>query len=592
MARALGSVRFVVPVAVLMLWAGTVLAQPKSASGRFRINEASRITASDPGQGDGFGRGVAISGDVAVVGAPSEDQGGTDSGSVYVYRFTGSGWAEEAKLGASDPTAGGYFGCSVAIDGDIVLVAKDRDHNAPICSGAAYVFRFDGARWFEESKLVPADRSSCDNFGSSVSVSGELALVGAARGQGCSLSGKGSAYVFRFNGERWIEETKLAASDAASNEDLFGFSVSASGDRCVVGASNAWSRAQTAGGAAYVYHYDGAHWVEEAKLTAFDALWGDRFGSTVSIDEDVVLVGAPGKDDAVADSGAAYVFRYRGGWLNEGKLVPSDIASGDQFASSVSVNGDSALMGSLGDDDRGDSSGSAYLYRFSDGKWTEGIKFTASDGAASDVLGLSVCLGATLAIVGACGDDTDAQDTGSAYVFGTVIANSDPPCRAIDARQPCKPDGTGSAGWNAVRITFDDNPGILVPSDFTVTVIPPEDFPLLRVYAVVQQESTATLWLNGLVPLRSWVTITHQRSGVCTRIGYLPADVNGDGVSAPADILTIIDNLNGCVAPPLGVWQCDVDRSGRCAPADILRVIDLLNGADAYDAYLGATLPK
>lgn len=170
------------------------------------------------------------------------------------------------------------------------------------------------------------------------------------------------------------------------------------------------------------------------------------------------------------------------------------------------------------------------------------------------------------------------------------IISSSPPDGAIDARQPFEPDGWDEAGWQWVDLTFDGDISELTKADFRVTQEGEVGGALSVVGLVPLQEDVARVVLNRKISVRAWTTITHLGSGGSVRLGYLPGDVNGDGTSAHADILALIDAINGTIGP-LPIWSTDIDRSERTAPADILREIDLLNGADSYDPFIGATLP-
>ena len=252
-----------------------------------------KLTADDGASWDRFGSSVSISGDRVVVGAFGDNSG---SGSAYVFSYNGSTWTQEAKLTASDAAAGDYFGYAVSISGDRVVVGAYGDD---IGSGSAYVFSYDGSTWTQETKLTASDAAGMDYFGWSVSISGDRVVVGAFADDPA-----GSAYVFSYDGNGWTQEAKLTASDAADGDD-FGQSVSISGYTVVVGVS----AADTGSGSAYVFRYDGSDWAEETKLTASDAAAYDHFGYAVSISGDRVVAAALGDDDGGADTGAAYVFR-------------------------------------------------------------------------------------------------------------------------------------------------------------------------------------------------------------------------------------------------------------------------------------------
>ena len=206
-----------------------------------------------------------------------------------------------------------------------------------------------------QRKLTASDADSSDVFGS-VSVSGDYALVGA---QGDN-SQAGSAYIFVRSGTTWTQQQKLTASDAASG-DLFGSSVSISGDYAVVGARQDNSNA----GSAYIFVRSGTTWTQQQKLTASDVVEADSFGISVSVSGNYAVVGAYGNDDAgtYSNSGSAYIFVRSGTtWTQQQKLTASDAAASDAFGMSVSVSGDYAVVGAYDTNDGANLRGSAYVF--------------------------------------------------------------------------------------------------------------------------------------------------------------------------------------------------------------------------------------
>ncbi|MFH1109620.1 MAG: FG-GAP repeat protein [Planctomycetota bacterium] len=405
-----------------------------AAFGQCEVHETAKLTASDAAPSDAFGRSVSVSGEVAVVGAAGACATGLDCGSAYVYRFDGSTWVEEAKLTASDAAAGDDFGHSVSVSGDVAVVgAAWDDCGAEFSCGSAYVYRYDGSNWIQEAKLTASDAAPDDVFGSSVSVSGDVAVVGAIWDDCAVGSFCGSAYIYRFNGSAWVQQAKLTASDGAQHA-YFGVSVSVSGDVAVVGAFGDDCTAGVDCGAAYVYRFNGNDWVEEGKLTASDRAAGDLFGNGVSVSEEVAVVGAYNDDSAAGiDCGSAYVYRFNGGsWVEETKLTASDAAAQDFFGGSVSVSGDVAVAGAFNHYACGGFfCGSAYVYRFNPsapGRWVEEQRLTASDGAYLDAFGGAVSVSGNTVVVGAYADDCAAGSyCGSAYAYATLAVTS-PPC--------------------------------------------------------------------------------------------------------------------------------------------------------------------
>ena len=207
-------------------------------------------------------------------------------------------------------------------------------------------------------------------------------------------------------------ETKITADDAAAN-DVFSFTVSISGDYAVVGAQNDDDDGEDAG-SAYIFFRDGADWTQQAKLTAGDAAEGDKFGISVSINGDYVVIGAYHDDD----EGSAYIFVREGAdWNQQVKLKADDAVEGDGFGRSVSINGDYAVVGAECDDDGGEWSGSAYIFVRDGADWTEHAKLTADDAAEADWFGYSVSISGDYAVIGAPMDDDGGESSGSAYIY-------------------------------------------------------------------------------------------------------------------------------------------------------------------------------
>ena len=264
-----------------------------------------KLTASDGAAGDLFGYSVAISGDYAVVGARSDDDAGSISGSAYIFKHDGTEWTEQAKITASDGAADDWFGHSVAISGDYVVVGAYGTDDAGLSSGSAYIFKRNGTEWTEQAKITAIDGATGDLFGHSVATSGDYVVVGT-HGDNDAGSRSGSAYIFKRNGTAWTEEAKITASDGAAG-DWFGHSVAISGDYAVVGAYK-YEDTGYDSGSAYIFKRDGTAWTEQAKITASDGAEDDLFGRSVAISGDYAVVGACYDDDAGSNSGSAYIY--------------------------------------------------------------------------------------------------------------------------------------------------------------------------------------------------------------------------------------------------------------------------------------------
>ena len=341
---------------------------------------------------------------------------------------------EIKKLLASDGQAGDEFGFYVAVDGDTAIVGAWREDAAGGSQeGAAYVFEKNqgGAdNWGEVKKLVASDPEENARFGSSVGISGDTIVVGASI-QSAAADNAGAAYFFERNqggADNWGEVKKLTASDAEAG-DHFGKSVAISGDTVLVGA-DLEDAGGTDAGAAYVFERDQGgpdNWGEVLKLTASDAENNDSFGNSVSVNGDSAIVGAwlEDVDGSTLAPGAAYVFhRDEGGadnWGEVKKLSASDFERLDRFGYSVAINGDTAVVGAWSEDSGGDQAGAAYVFERDQGgadNWGEVTKLTASDAFGGAAFGRSVAISANTAVVGAVFEGRLVGTSGgAAYVY-------------------------------------------------------------------------------------------------------------------------------------------------------------------------------
>ena len=344
--------------------------------------------------------------------------GGVKKGEELPYGMFG-------KLLASDGAAGDYFGCSVSIsgDGNVALVGAYRDDDKGADSGSAYIFtKQTNGSYTQTGKLVASDGAASDFFGWSVSISGDgnVALVGAFYDDD-----KGSTHIFtkQANGS-YVQTSKLVPGDGAYG-DRFGFSVSISGDGNValVGANMDDDKGNNSGSAYIFTKQANGSYVQTSKLVPSDGADGDYFGYSVSISNDgnVALVGASEDDDKGSSSGSAYIFTKQadGAYTQTSKLVASDGADNDNFGCFVSISGDGdvAVVGAYTDDDKGNNSGSAYIFtKQADGVYTQTSKLVASDGAANDNFGYSVSISSdgNIALISA---HRNSGGNGSAYIF-------------------------------------------------------------------------------------------------------------------------------------------------------------------------------
>lgn len=467
------------------------------------VTDEFKITASDGEASDYFGSSVSIDGDYAVVGTHSADEGGV----VYIFKQEGPTWVEQFKLTASDGAPSDNFGESVSISGDTVVVGAPAANES---NGAAYVFKRDGATWTEQAKLIAQDGSEWYAFGASVSISGDTVVVGAPYYGGNHL---GAAYVFTCDGSLWTEQAKLTTIEEVL-EDGFGRSVSIDGNTIIVGAPSAENNI----GASYIFSRNDSEWVQQGKLTPGDATGWDQFGGAVSINSDTAIVGAIGD----IDLGRIYAFKQNNSiWVEQIKLTASDGDFSDYFGSAISIYANYIVVGAPYIDDY---SGAVYIFKQNGDPWSESAKLTASDGDSSDHFGYAVGLSDNYIIVGASGDDDKGNSSGSAYIYPlfSVSISADPEIIHIGGEGSSSLLSWTSRDADSVRIDPDIGPvsesglltvspqqtttytitatkdGVTVNDSVTVSVIDSSVLPTVEISAtpetIVRGASAALSW--------------------------------------------------------------------------------------------------
>jgi len=361
---------------------------------------------------DQFGSSVAMDDGVALIGAPGTDGPGSDAGTVVRYARSGPGWEFQSILSPSDPVPNGRFGGSVAIDGDTALIGS-RPGSPTL--GAAYVFTGTQDMWHQQAKLLPADLTWWMKFGAPVAVDGDTAVVGANRDDALG-NDSGSVYVFARSESGWTQQAKLLASDGAQG-DSFGSAVAIAGDTLFVGAPRV-DGTEIYEGRVYVFERTESGWVERAELEPPRPIF-QSFGASVAIDPenpDRVLIGAPFGEFNDIRSGAAYVFaRVDGQWIEQVELLPSDPDLLQRFGTSVAIAGDKLLVGApYPDGGKGFPAGAAYVFDRSEGAWVERVKLQASNGTSWNRFGTSVDFDGVTALVGA----PNNGPSGAVYSYG------------------------------------------------------------------------------------------------------------------------------------------------------------------------------
>ena len=412
-----------------------------------------KLVASDAANRDYFGANVSIDGDTVVVGALFDDVGASvNQGSAYVFTRSGTTWTQQAKLTATQGTAGDRFGASVEISGETVVVGTKRDQ------GAAYVFTRSGTTWTQQQQLTPSNGAAGDEFGSVVTISGETIFVSATGRPVSGADNQGAVYVFTRAGGVWSEQQLLTAIDGAAG-DRFGSDLAISGNAAIIGAYLDDVGANIDQGSAYIFTSSNNVWTQQAKLSAGDGAAGDHFGSSVAIGGNTAVVGAPDNDfpgildDIYVDAGSAYVYTGSGAsWTQQAQLSQDNVggifADGARFGGSAAISGETILVGIRGADNE---DGLAGVYVRSGTSWSLQTFLADDEDSSGDDFGYSVAIDGDTAVVGAPFDDIGAsREQGSAYVFVRSAA-------------------TNTWSFQAKLTASDGAPGIAFGSDVSIS---------------------------------------------------------------------------------------------------------------------------
>ncbi len=579
--------------------------------------EKQKIVASDRAPWDNFGGHIggdaSISGDYAIVGLDDKDYlFTTNVGAAYVYERDASGnWLEVQKLVPSDLISWGYFGCSVSISGNYLVVgANDDYYGSPSDGGeAAYVFERDASgTWIEVQKLVASDGVANDAFGCSVSISGDYIIVGAGHEahdvNGLNyINGSGSGYVFERDASgTWNEVQKIVASDRAAGAD-FGGAVSISDDRIVVGAYceahnvNGLDSLYLAG-AAYIFERDASgNWNEVQKIVASDREMSDQFGLSVSISGDYIVAGAPNEAEDVsggntlAGAGSAYVFERNasGTWNEVQKIVNSDRATVDRLGYSVSISGDYIVAGAPYEDhnpiglDSLRGSGSAYIFeRKASGTWNEVQKIVNSDRNVADHLGISLAISNNYIIVTAPYQSYNAIGldslifAGAAYIFEDLCTSTDTSFDVLACTSytvPSNDETYTTVGTYPVMDTIPNSCGKDSVMMITVTVTG---------YPIITGALTTCVGATTQLSTTQSITSVNWSSGTP---GVATISSNGLVTGVSAGITEIISSYGvGCsttdtvTVNPLPVVDFVVDHSQSCVGTDQVFLFSPVSG--------------
>lgn len=341
----------------------------------------------------GYGESVAIDGNTLVVGSPGDDDAGDASGSIYLYERTeGSSWQFRQKAIASDGKANDFFGASVALEGDTLVVGAAGNDVRGIDAGAAYVFRRDAAgRWRQTAKLHGVESLAHDRFGSSIGLSGNRVAISARDDDSMGVN-SGSVYIFERSGTgEWRQNSRLLPP-LEEDRQYFGWSISLRGDRLAVGAKGDGDSGISSG-AVYLLSYDDSEWRVRNKLNPGDHGSYDEFGYSIALCESGLLVGAPGYDGREPNEGSVYLYRENDdGWNLSDRFAPNASERDLRFGSRLALRGDRVAIASEGNNE-------THLFeRDSQGNWKEGLSSFGKN--LPSLVGQSVALGERVFSVG------------------------------------------------------------------------------------------------------------------------------------------------------------------------------------------------
>jgi hypothetical protein len=397
----------------------------------------------------------------------------------YLFQRIGGTWIEFQKLTASDLPAGGQLGSGLALTGDVLVAGASGDWPQGVsAAGSAYVFERISGTWTQTAKLIAADLGPNDRFGTSVAMVADRILVGAPDAA--------AAYVFDRIGGSWVQTAKLTGTGAGPL-DSFGLSVALDGDQAIVGAPFL-NGSGVNEGAAFVFENGPSGWAQVQTLFASDPHPKSRFGGAVAIRDSRALVGTGTHHHGATTTGAVYAFVKTGSvWSQTQELLAID-ADSDIFGSQIALSADHLIVGASWDDDNGNTSGSAYDFRWNGSSWIQAGKLLARDGASGDNFGQGVALDDLTVLLGAAFDDINCPPNspgcadGSAYFFELAPTSTQygscptaAPCNNIDTHGGCR----NSTGKGAVMAACGSGSVAADDLRLEVTQCPPNKLTLL-----------------------------------------------------------------------------------------------------------------
>jgi hypothetical protein len=323
----------------------------------------------------------------------------------------------EHKIIPTDCERSDNFARSVAIYGNYAAGGSKGDDDKGGNAGAVYMLHYNGTNWVQGQKIIPEDARINDYFGCAVAMYDKNALFGSYGNDGAG-SKSGAAYIYTLGSTGWQQDQKLIADDANAN-DYFAFAVDISENYLIIGAYGDDEKGSMAG-AAYIFSRQTDNtWKQQQKLVDDQGERNDQFGYAVAISDNYAIVGSYRDDDKGDSSGSAMIFkRDNDMWTMQAKLIAHDGQPNDYFGFDVAISGDYAVVGAYRCDDESRSNvGGAYIYKFDKGIWNFQTKLVPIQGTSNDYFGASVDLVGTRLLIGAYGDDDKGSTAGAAYLY-------------------------------------------------------------------------------------------------------------------------------------------------------------------------------
>ncbi|NOQ24877.1 MAG: hypothetical protein GQ564_05890 [Bacteroidales bacterium] len=388
--------------------------------------QINKLFSNDLISGDQFGYSVDIYDQFAIIGVRSRNIGETiNNGTAYIFIKKLSGqWSQHFELINEDLQPNNFFGHSVAIY-DIpnasyyALVGASGNNGI----GAVYSFRFNLqiGSWESHAIIKANDAVAGDSFGNAIDINNNIAVVGAYL-KDLEVSNTGCAYIFGLENGRWVQLQRLQASDGEAN-DYFGYSVNIHGSTIVVGAYAEDSAASNSG-SCYIYEKEGDEWVEVQKILPENPEASEYFGYSSAIYGDWIVVGSVLKDMSGINSGSASVYRRdsanKNNWILFQTLQADDMEPEDRFGISVVIENETIIVGSFTEDTGGSNTGSVYVFKLENNEWVQKQKIQPADLSTNKYFGYAIGLQNNQAIIGAYNDVINEVSSGSAYIFEQI----------------------------------------------------------------------------------------------------------------------------------------------------------------------------